>query len=92
MCAGVPVVASRLPGVASIVSDQRTGLLVRPGDERELAAAIDRLLTDQALRRRLASQGREVARDFTWAAQARRIASIYESVLGDPDRSASTAR
>jgi glycosyltransferase involved in cell wall biosynthesis len=46
MAAGVPVVASRVGGVAEIVEHGRTGLLVTPGDALALASAVDRLLDD----------------------------------------------
>ncbi len=51
---GLPVVASRLDGIAEIVADGETGLLVAPGDVRELADAIKRLLADASLREHLA--------------------------------------
>ena len=58
MRAGVPVVASAVGGVAEIVEDGRTGVLVPPGDAAALAGAIERLLDDEPLRRRLASAAR----------------------------------
>ncbi len=61
MRAGVAVVASSVGGVCEIVQDGRTGLLVVPGDAPGLAAAIDRLLTDEGLRRHLASAARAYA-------------------------------
>ena len=58
MCAGIPVVASRVGGVAEIVEDGTTGLLVPPGDAQALAEAIRRLLEDDAGRSRLAANAR----------------------------------
>jgi glycosyltransferase involved in cell wall biosynthesis len=58
MGAGIPVVASRVGGVAEIVEDGTTGLLVTPGDPQVLAEAIRRLLEDDALRARLAANAR----------------------------------
>jgi len=58
MAAGLPVVASRVGGVVEIVVDAETGYLVPPGDEGALAAAIERLLADSSLRRRLGAAGR----------------------------------
>jgi glycosyltransferase involved in cell wall biosynthesis len=58
MAAGLPVVASRVGGVPEAVLDGRTGVLVRPGDPDELAAALERLVADTALRRRLGAAGR----------------------------------
>ena len=59
MSAGVPVVASRLGGLAEYVEDERTGLLVEPDDPVALAAAVRRLLDDPALRDRLATTAQQ---------------------------------
>jgi glycosyltransferase involved in cell wall biosynthesis len=58
MLAGLAVVASRVGGVSEIVTDADNGLLVAPDDPGALAAAIDRVLRDDVLRRALASAGR----------------------------------
>jgi glycosyltransferase involved in cell wall biosynthesis len=55
LAVGTPVVATAVGGVAEIVRDGENGLLVRPGDPVELAAAIRRLLADDDLRARLAA-------------------------------------
>ena len=67
MFAGAPVVASASGGIAEIVRDNETGLLVPPGDATALAAALARLREDPALRARIASGGRRVAASRTWA-------------------------
>lgn len=56
-----PVIASRTQGLAEIVRDGETGLLVEPGDPGSLAAAVARLADDPELRARLAAQGRQDA-------------------------------
>jgi glycosyltransferase involved in cell wall biosynthesis len=61
MAAGLPVVASRVGGLPEQVVEGETGVLVAPGDADELAAALDRLLGDPGLRRRLGEAGRERA-------------------------------
>ena len=67
MACGVPVVASRLGGLASIVEDGETGFLVTPGDERELAQRLEALLTDPVLRKRMGTAGRRRAVEvFDW--------------------------
>lgn len=73
MAAGVPVVASDLPALAELVSDGRDGLLVPPGEPDALAAAIERLLDDAALGRRLAQAGRKRAAAFSSSRTARRF-------------------
>lgn len=54
---GCPVVATRVGGIPSSVDDGRTGLLVGPRDSAGLATAIDRILSDETLRRHLISEG-----------------------------------
>ena len=63
MAAGLPVVASSVGGVPEPVEDGETGLLVAPRDPVRLAAAIEGLLADPALRRRLGANGRERVRE-----------------------------
>jgi glycosyltransferase involved in cell wall biosynthesis len=60
MVAGVPVVATRTGAIPEMVTDGVTGLLVEP-DDAALAAALDRLLADAALRDRMGAAGRERA-------------------------------
>ncbi len=59
---GVPVVAGRSGGVADIVQHDRSGLLVPPGDTAAFAAAVERLLEDDAQRRRLGENARHEVR------------------------------
>jgi glycosyltransferase involved in cell wall biosynthesis len=63
MAAGLPVVASDVGGVREQVADGLTGMLVPPGDPDALAAALERLLADPELRRRLGAAGLERARE-----------------------------
>jgi glycosyltransferase involved in cell wall biosynthesis len=61
MSLGVPVVASDVGGIPSLVEHDETGLLVPPGDAEGLALAIDRLVESQDLRSRLAAAARAYA-------------------------------
>jgi glycosyltransferase involved in cell wall biosynthesis len=58
MAAGLPVVACRAAAVPEVVPDGECGMLVPPGDVPALASALDRLLGDEAERRRLGAAGR----------------------------------
>jgi glycosyltransferase involved in cell wall biosynthesis len=61
----LPLVATRVGGIPLSVSDGRDGLLVPPGNADALAAAIDRLVADGVLRRRLIQTGLQSARRMT---------------------------
>jgi glycosyltransferase involved in cell wall biosynthesis len=56
---GVPIVATKVGGTPEIVRDGETGLLIPPDSPDELVAALQRLQSDSALRRRLAASGRK---------------------------------
>ncbi|MEI6278683.1 MAG: glycosyltransferase family 4 protein [Verrucomicrobiae bacterium] len=59
---GKPVIASRVGGIPEIVKHGENGLLVRAGDDRDLAAAMGQLAESPDLRRRLGAAGLELAR------------------------------
>jgi phosphatidylinositol alpha-1,6-mannosyltransferase len=61
---GLAVVAGRSGGVPDAVRDGETGMLVDPEDPAAIAAAIDRLLTDDALRRRMGAAGRRAVETY----------------------------
>jgi len=69
MAHGRPVVASSVGGLRDLVVDGETGLLVPPRDPAALRRALEQLLGDADLRRRLGTAGRERARArFSWDA------------------------
>jgi glycosyltransferase involved in cell wall biosynthesis len=77
-----PVVATLVGGTAEVVVDGETGLLVPPRDPEALAQAIERLLADPTLRRRLGEAGRRrVEERFSLDAMTRRVLAIYDEVV-----------
>jgi glycosyltransferase involved in cell wall biosynthesis len=79
MAAGRAVVASSVGGLAELVVDGTTGLLVPPGDPTALKNAIQRLLADGELRTRLGAAGRERARAYSVDA----VVGSWEQVFHD---------
>ena len=74
MAAGMPIVATAVGQIPSIVEDGRTGLLVPPGDASAFAAALRRLGADAALRERLGTQARAAAVGlYSWDSVLSRI-------------------
>ena len=73
MAAGKPIVACRGTAAEELVSHERDGLLVPPGDPDAVADALHRLLTDPALRHRCGANGPERVGAFAPAPIARRL-------------------
>ena len=75
MTMGVPVVASDRGAIPEVVGD--AGILVDPEDVVALAAAIERVLDDGSLRRRMGDSGVARAARFTWASSAAALQHAY---------------
>jgi glycosyltransferase involved in cell wall biosynthesis len=81
MAAGKGIVASRLGQIGEVLEHGRTALLVEPGDEAELSAAISKLANAPRLRAQLGAAARNRARErHTWAASARRVVQAYDEL------------
>ena len=78
MACGCPVIASNGSSLREIVGD--AGLLVNPESFADIAAAMLRLITDEALRADLKSRGLQRAAQYTWADVARRTETALSSM------------
>lgn len=81
MACGCAVVASNVGGNPELVRDGETGLLFEAGDAEGLAAAIQKLIEDKTLRRRLAFAAAEFIRGFSLDRSAQRMGEIYERLI-----------
>ncbi len=82
MAAGVPVAAARVGGVPELITDGRTGLWFDPKNPVSMSGAVERLLSDTALRARLSVDARQEALGrFHPRAIAQRHVEIYREVL-----------
>ena len=87
MAAGKAVVASSRGGIADIVVDGETGLLVPHDDPEAMAKAFRRMLDDEGLRIRLGENGaRRVAENFTWERIAREYLDLFEKITAQRRR------
>jgi glycosyltransferase involved in cell wall biosynthesis len=87
MATGVPVVATRVSGLAEVVRHGTTGVLVEPEQPQALADAVINLLADAHLRRSLADAARLwVCAERSVEAMTRKIESIYASIASQPIR------
>jgi phosphatidyl-myo-inositol alpha-mannosyltransferase len=82
MAAGLPVVATDIPGYREVVRDGIEGILVPPRDPVAVAEALDRVLGDPDLAAGLASSGRERARRYSWDAVVGEVEAVYREVAG----------
>lgn len=71
-----PTVASDSPGLRDSVVDGETGLLVPHGDVTALTDALQRILEDPRLRRRMGAAARSFAEGFSWDASAQRVLEV----------------
>jgi alpha-1,3-rhamnosyl/mannosyltransferase len=91
MAAGTPVVAARAASIPEVVGE--AGILVDPDSEEEFAQALDRVLTDEELARRLREAGRRRAQSFSWERTAAGTLDAYRAVVGAAAQTApATAR
>jgi glycosyltransferase involved in cell wall biosynthesis len=92
MAAGRPVVASAIGGIPEIVRDGVEGLLVPPGDIGSLAAALERIVSDDGLREALAAGARRRSEQYLPDAVVPRVEAAYERAMSGRVYSTRTPR
>ncbi|TVZ00056.1 glycosyltransferase family 1 protein [Trebonia kvetii] len=89
MASGAPVITTSIGGMVDMVVNEESGLLVSPGNEIELATAMESVLKDEDLRSRITRGARDKVRNFTASAVVERLEAIYAQVApstgGDSD-------
>jgi len=93
MASGLPVIATRVGGVPSVVTDRENGLLVPPRSPEALSDAMAEICSAPSLRRHLGARAKErVERDYSVERMASRYLSVYERAMsraaGGPSRTA----
>lgn len=78
---GVPVVASDLPGVRTVIAHGETGWLVPPNHPDALVSALMTILSDHPLRASMSHKARERALGFSWDSHVDGLMRTYEEVL-----------
>jgi glycosyltransferase involved in cell wall biosynthesis len=77
-----PVVASRVGGIPDLIEQDVNGLLVRPGDVKELADALEKLLNDKRLARKMGREGRKrIKEQFSAHVMVQSIEKVYRELL-----------
>ena len=80
LATGTPVIATAVGGIPEVVRDEENGLLVPPRDIAAIAAAIDRLVHDDALRASLAAAAAPSVEEL---AEPRILRRIVQAIVGD---------
>ncbi len=81
MASGKPIVASNLPGYASVVTHGQEGLLVPVKDAKALASALLTLIEDKSLREQFGIRGRITAEKYSWDKVSAQVMNLYNQLL-----------
>lgn len=80
MAAGLPVVASNIPGYRTVMTDGIQGRMVPAGDSLALADALEVLLANPKLRRAMATEGVRTAKEYSWPVIGAQVEQMYRNV------------
>jgi D-inositol-3-phosphate glycosyltransferase len=83
MACGTPVIASDVGGLSTLVQDGKTGFRVKVNDPEALAKAIERLMDNEARRRRMGHSAACYAEDYSWQKVVDKLVAVYEEVIRD---------
>ena len=78
---GIPVVTTNVGGVPDLLKDGETGLLVPDDDDKAMAEAVIRLLTESNLADRLSANGRRLAKRFAWEQVRPQWEQLFSTII-----------
>jgi glycosyltransferase involved in cell wall biosynthesis len=82
MACGMPVIVSASAGVSEIVTHEIDGLILDdPSDGEKLASMIQQLYEDREFREGLGARAHQMAQQYTWESNGRKLAAIFEDIL-----------
>ena len=81
MACGTPVVVSDVGGLSQLVRHNITGIRVHVKDPAAMADAIQRLLTNEVLRRRMGTRAACYADDYSWSKIVDKLVGVYEELV-----------
>ena len=81
MASGRAIVASDLPSLREVLTNDENALLVPPGDAEALADAIRRLADDPGMAQRLAAKAAEDAKGYSWEERGSKLSELLTSVV-----------
>ena len=79
------VIASNICAIPEAITHLENGLLVSPGNVKELSESVSTLLSDEALRKKLGTNARKtVIEKFNWSIIVGKMLKVYENILAKP--------
>jgi glycosyltransferase involved in cell wall biosynthesis len=83
--AGIPVIATDIPGTNEAAIDNQTAVLVPPENPEALAEAIENLMKDPEKQKMLVENGRKLLREkFSWDSHIKNLLTISQSLISEP--------
>ncbi len=79
LSAGLPVIATAVPGTTDLIEHEKNGILVRR-DCKDLGRAMERIYLDSRLRARLSKQAIVGVQDLSWSNIAKKTSELYDSL------------
>lgn len=82
MACGIPVITTNAGSIPEIITQNKNGIMIEPGNSHQLASDIENLLNNPEKRRSLGKSAREtVVSKYSWESTAKRYLSIYSDLL-----------
>ncbi|MFA7244227.1 MAG: glycosyltransferase family 4 protein [Patescibacteria group bacterium] len=83
MSTGVPVIATKVGGIADIVSDRKNGIMIKAESPSQIAQAVIEIIGHPALAAKLAREGKETAKKYDWRIVVGQIEEVYQKLARD---------
>ena len=80
MACGRPIVAARVGGLAEVLEEGKTNLMMEPGNAEALADVIVRLINNKELRLRLSRNAREEVKKYDWKTIGQKYLKVYSNL------------
>ena len=83
MAAEVPVIASNIPGYASVIIHKQNGLLFEPGNSNSLYESLNNVISNNEIKNKLTKNANEFVKDFDWFKVSRQVLNFYSIVASE---------
>jgi len=85
MSMGIPVVASDVGGIYTLIKEGKNGFLVHPKDDQALADGLNKILEDEALALKMGEISKKmVSNEFTLDSMSDKVIEVYKELSGQP--------